>query len=494
MKAKLTDIFKSISSSLIKLSESETVTEYKLHYRADGFSINAEQLQDYLNLINDRDRFSLVFTPTNSEVTVPLNSSSAESIQGFVNQLNTWATALSQNKGELTLTITKRPQKKTLSIYSLELFSKHLNQGSPIKVIERISSLSKTAYYLECGELTQIVQSSLFVFSPKMAMESYPTNPESISKPKHIELRKKACTIYSNVPIDFVPSDFRLNSPLPVSELNTLLKKLELITCLTYVCDISRLEISGELSFTVKGYTTERIDIPSMDALDTSSTEQYYDIYQWAYTDGNIVDKLGICRNLVTIHKTDDDLLQLKSGCLESIASNHAIYLKDNLKQYVDVKNKLSEQIQKGSEKASEVAKTINSYLRTSIFSLFSFLLTAFLIRALGKNTTVESPMISPSVYWLFLLILAVSLIVLAYAIGETNAELRRYIASYKAFRKRYSDLLSKEDLNHIFSNDKDFSRDVTYIRKSRKKAVTLWITTLSITFIIISIMKCKGL
>ncbi|WP_122429560.1 hypothetical protein [Pseudomonas viridiflava] len=494
MKEKLSNIFSSISSSVIKISESETASEYKLHCRANGFHVDAEKLKSFLQLINERDRFSVVFSPSNSEVTVPLSNSTPESIQGFVTQLTTWSTALSQNQGELTLIISKRVHRKTLSIYSLELFTKHLIQGNPIKVIERISALAKIAYYLECSELTQSYQSSLFTFAPKALTDSYPTNPESAVKAKHIELRKKSCTIYSIVTIDFTPSDFRLDTPLPFDELNSLFKKLELITCLTYVCDISRLEASGEISFTIKGYTTERIEIPSLDALDISSTEQYFDIYQWAYTDGNIVDKLGICRNLITIHKTDDSLLKLKAGCLESIASNHAIYLKDNLKQYVDVKNKLSEQIQKSSEKASEVAKTINAYLRTSIFSLFSFLLTAFLIRALGKNTAPETPILSSGVYWIFLLIFAVSLIVLLYAVGETNAELRRYKASYKTFRKRYSDLLSREDLNQIFNNDKDFNRDIEYIRKSRKKAVTLWLTTLSIIFIVISVMKCKGL
>lgn len=490
---KLNNIFECLSGSIVKVSEAETINEYTLKSRISGLIVDAMRLQAALELISKRDSFTLVFSPAGSELSIALSNAANESVRNFAEQLATWSTAFSQAEGEITLRINKRPVNSTLSIYSLSLFSIYLNFGTPTQIIDRVLSLSRLAYYLECGELSVVHQTGLLVFGPKTAQGFYPKNPEPSYKSKHLELRGKACTIYSHIQLNLVPNDFRLNSPLPIEGLNALFRGLELIFCLAQLCDISRFDSSGDIAFTIKGYTTETVSIDSISSLDTTSLDQYSDICSWAYTDGNIVDKLGICRNLISIHKTGDDLLKLKSGCLESIASNHAIYLKDNLKQYVDVKNKLSEQIQKGSEKASDVAKTINGYLRASIFSLCSFLLTAFLVRALSKSTSVDSPLIGPGIYWLFLLVMFVSLAVLVYAVSETNAELARYKKTYDSFRQRYSDLLSAQDLTRIFDNDSDFKRDVSYIKKSRKKAVALWLVTLAIIFVIISYVRWQG-
>lgn len=242
----------------------------------------------------------------------------------------------------------------------------------------------------------------------------------------------------------------------------------------------------------MKGYSSIKLEVKSLKDVDVSSAEDLFEIFEWIYTDGNIVDKVGISRNLISIHAANDNLYKLKPGCLESIASNYIIYLKDNLKQYIDVKNKLSDQIQKTSEKAADVVKSINAYLRGSIFSVYSFVFSVFLIRTIGKSDS--SPIFTSATYAIFILFILISVLVLLYAIAETNAEIRRFKKVYEAFRERYTDLITREDLSRILSNDADFERDLKYIRKTRKKVVALWIASLLVIFVVITAIKDKSI
>lgn len=88
-------------------------------------------------------------------------------------------------------------------------------------------------------------------------------------------------------------------------------------------------------------------------------------------------------------------------------------------------------------------------------------------MRTIGKADV--GPIFSNATYSIFILFVLVSILILVYALSETNAEIRRFKNMYSSFRDRYMDLITREDLNRIFSNNKDFDRDLKYIRKSRK-------------------------
>jgi len=62
------------------------------------------------------------------------------------------------------------------------------------------------------------------------------------------------------------------------------------------------------------------------------------EIFDWVYTDGNYTDKIGLARNLISIHLKNDNLLTLDEGTIHSLESGYDIYLKDNVKQYIEIK------------------------------------------------------------------------------------------------------------------------------------------------------------
>ncbi|MBV6822776.1 hypothetical protein [Pseudomonas sp. PD9R] len=484
---KLNDIFYALNSSAIHLKSVENERALRIDFRVSATHVDLEKLRVALNQISPRDAFSLSYKPDNSDFSTAVNSSQTEELIEFAETLDSIGLP-----GKIELTVSKKIESFTISVYSLDLMVSGWKDGGLVQTFEKILALSSRAYYLECFELHKPYATGLFVFGPKRLSSIPPKSPENPNRDKIIGLRSKACNIYLEVIQRLIPDDFKFSEELPHDGVCLVFRKLQTIICASYLADTTRGEADQSISILLKGYKTANFQAPSLDKIATENSKVFFDIYSWAYTDGNVVDKLGICRNVISIHVNGGELLDLKPGCLEAIYSNYVIYLKENLKQYVDLKNKLSEQIQKSSEKASDVSKNINSYLRGSIFSVCSFIFSVFLIRSLGKTTT--DPILNDGAYSIFLLLMFVSVLVLSYAVTETNSELRRYKRNYKSFQNRYTDLISSEDLNLIFSNNKDYNGDIAYIKSSRRRAVCLWLISLIVIFGFVTFIYLKRL
>lgn len=483
----LNDVFYALSSGAIHLKSTENERVLKIDFRVTEMQIDLEELRVALNKISPRDAFSLSYKPDSSDFSAAVSSSQTEELRTFADTLDSIGLP-----GKVELSVSKKVELFTISIYSLDLVVSGWKDGGAVQAFEKILALSNRAYYLECFELQKSYSTGLFVFGPKRSSSIAPKSPEYPNKDKIISLRSKACNIYLEVIQRLIPEDFKFSEEFPHSGVCLVFKKLQILICASYLADSTRGETDQSISIMLKGYKNANLQASNLNKISADNSTVFFDIYSWAYTDGNVVDKLGICRNVISIHASEGELLDLKSGCLEAIYSNYVIYLKDNLKQYVDLKNKLSEQIQKSSEKASDVSKNINSYLRGSIFSVCSFIFSVFLIRSLGKVTT--DPILNDGAYSIFLLLMFVSALVLSYAVTETNSELRRYKRNYKSFQNRYTDLISSEDLKIIFSNDKDYEGDVAYIKSSRKRAVCLWLVSLVVIFGFVTFIYFKRL
>ena len=483
----LNDVFYALSSGAVYLKSAENERVLKIDFRVTEMQIDLVKLRVALNQISPRDAFSLSYKPDSSDFSTAVSSSKVEELRTFGDTLDSIGLP-----GKVELTVSKKVELFTISVYSLDLVVRGWKDGGVVQAFEKVLALSSRAYYLECFELQKSYTTGLFIFGPKRSSNTSPKSPESPNKDKIISLRSKVCNIYLEVIQRLIPDDFQFSEEFPHSGACLVFRKLQILICASYLADTTRGEIDQSISIMLKGYKNANLQAPSLDQVSAENSKVFFDIYSWAYTDGNVVDKLGICRNVISIHASNDELLDLKPGCLEAIYSNYVIYLKDNLKQYVDLKNKLSEQIQKSSEKASDVSKNINSYLRGSIFSVCSFVFSVFLIRSLGKTTT--DPILNDGAYGIFLSLMLVSVLVLLYAVAETNSEFRRYKRNYKSFQSRYTDLISPEDLKIIFVNDKDYNGDVAYIKSSRRRAVCLWLISLVVIFCFVTFIYLKRL
>lgn len=360
------------------------------------------------------------------------------------------------------------------------------SKDGAFQCLERLEKLSNFSTHLECPELLDEIQTSLFHFAP--------LNQSVVIVKKHspeetILKRDKNISFSNHQNLRLTPEDLKPCTGSNKSELYKILTKCSELLSIIYIADQTRVEPNGSIDIKLNGYksltlTLKKItDIPA----DNAHESEIFEIYSWIYSEAKISDKLGLARNLISLH-AKESLFDLQRGCLNSIFSNYQIYLKENLKQYIDVKNKISESIQKLSDRATDLTKQIGTYLRISIFSIYSFFLTAFIIRSINKDTL--DLQISNSLYITFLAFMAVSIAIFFYAKSEYEHEKARFKSSYISLKNRYSDLISPSDLIKILQNDSDHSQDLIFLEESFSRTKKLWTTMLLTIFIAITLLK----
>lgn len=484
-------IFKSLVESLAKsfihISSEETNSTAVERFRVGKLEVDQESLTRSLSCIRERDSFTVSFEYSDSDQTDSLSRRDCGSVSSFCDRLDLQIQEDSDVTGVITVKVTKGFSGRACSIYSLSLIEQYWRTGGIASAATKVRALAEKAFIIESAEIQGAYNTGLLVFRSSALENTNATNPEIANKEKLLSARNKGCLFYESKNYPFIPQDFDISPAFEHAGIADLFNTLKLTFSIIFLADVTSLD-DKTLTATIKGYRHVTGTIQLDGSKDAEMAAAYYEIYQWAYADGSITDKLGIARNLLSIHIIGNTLRSLQDGSMPAIISNYSIYLKENVKQYIDIKNKLSDQIQKQSEKASDMVKSIGSYLKASIFSVYSFVLTTIIIRSISK-TSVDG-LFSDSIYLVFIMFILLSTGTLVYAYKEAEAELRRFESIYDAFKSRFDDLLSKSDRDRILQNDKEYNRDVEYVKQSRRRAVYLWISCLLVVFMFVTIIK----
>ena len=182
---------------------------------------------------------------------------------------------------------------------------------------------------------------------------------------------------------------------------------------------------------------------------------------------------MGIARNLISLHVTDSQMMNVDMGLIHSIQSGYQIYLRDNVKQYIELKNKLIEFVNDLSKKAAEQGKALSESLAKNFTAFSSFLLSVVIVKAISqKDFTGE---LSPRVAYIGYALLTASAIHLVISVYLMNRELKAMEDSYERMRGRYSDLLAPQDVQQAFDDHYDYRQAMQNIRWKRNLYALAW-------------------
>jgi hypothetical protein len=304
-----------------------------------------------------------------------------------------------------------------------------------------------------------------------------------------IEKRDKCGHFANAAQFNFIPDDFKAcvtnNSDL-AEYFNGLFNALLII----YLSDFSSVD-GNILKYRIKGYKLLSESI-SFDKLINNNSNELNNIYEWTYLEGNYTDKIGLARNIISIHLEDDTLLSIEIGTSDSVRSGYDLYLRENVKEYIAIKNRIAEFIQGQSDKALEMTKSMFSMFKTGLWTFTTFFITVFLLRVVNKGTFTGA--FSFEVFMISLLLIAVSFIYLGISIFEINSDRDRLLGKFSEIRDRYKELLDKKDLDKIINEDEIKAREKNYIDTKRNSYIWVWIITNTLLLIVVSILYCSSL
>jgi len=296
-------------------------------------------------------------------------------------------------------------------------------------------------------------------------------------------LNKIKNTCYSNLlsGYSFIPEDFHKindtsNNPL---EVNSLFENLSMLYSIIHLFDIVNIE-HNSIEYKLNGYKSlnGKLDISAMNK---DSCQLYFEIYTWVYEGGNLIDKIGIARNIISLN-LNADTLEIQPSTFTAIQSGFQIYQKENIRQYIDIRNKMTDQLLELQEKADKIVDGYIDDYKKSTLTIISLFISVIVLQAISDGNFFDA--FGLNITLLSFSFLIISLIVMFFTKTEINKQIMRYEETYNNMKERYLDLLDNSDINRILNDDKDFNDNKKYIEGKKCQYTFIWILTLAILFI----------
>lgn len=437
-----------------------------------------ENFKDVFTEVKNSDICSVYFSIDQGDsVLIKDDSNFASSLYDLNNLLS------SHEEGEninVKINIYKTPNNNQFLFYAKDCFFNYIKSFDSLSLANFFSSSMfdhTSKIYILVNDFVGTLNSSKFFIAAQYQAEE-----------ENYDYREKRISnITSNNHSSFfgklqvLPEDFIFsgNGEIDLSTLERFqrLGKILLISSIFDITDLTK----ESFFYKLNGYKSisESIDA---DIITIKNLDDFYNIYLWIYSSGNILDKIGLARNLISLHLKKNSSLELEGDVFESLKSSYKIYEKQNVKQYIEVRNKMSDQILDYGKRVASFTDNFANGFQKSALSLVTFFSSLIVTRILAtpKNNS-DFIMYSTLITLVFI---GITLIYMIISRLELNEQEIRFKKSYKDFKKRYADLLTEDDIARILNNDEEHNSDLLYITKKKKWYSYLWISVLVLILI----------
>jgi hypothetical protein len=444
---------------------------------AETENANCPSYSNLTELINIRDEFHITFK-SKSERLITYVQNGTKSYEDFCNEVLEF-----KDLFKIEIGISKPLKDSVISIYSLEKFIISLKERQTFKGIMYIfDSLfyknNQIRFELQYDD--SIIKTNSVNFLPIGILPDFP----NLGNLRKIRSDQALNICHWNKQHFFIPDDFHLiETNTPFSDLLILFNRFEQLFSLIYLADIT--EIDENIGFKINGYKVIA-NVINFWEMDYASYNTYFKIYDWVYSEGNLIDKIGLARNIISLH-FDNKNLSIPDSTFNSIQSSFKIYQKENIKQYIELRNKISDQLFQFKNKADSIVETYANDFKKSLFAFISFFASILVIRVVSNNNftgtfTKETTLLS------FVFLIVTFLIFLA-SKWELKKQKERYKESYANLKSRQKDLLNDDDVELILNGDKDFNDNISFIEKKALVYSAIWIFSIVTLAIIIIIL-----
>lgn len=466
------NLFDTIFKVFIPLQQKDVIALDKfttciVAYNISNFKQFTESaINDILLFVSDVDNFDLSFKiGENDELNLKTKNASIF-FQGIIKERE-----LVEEESVLFKLEIKKNNRQLINIYDFKSFNNFWKSTSLISLLNLIknnqSSFGQLNFVLIEKEVPSFFSQNI-IFSSK-SENSESTLNNTISENCHFGNIKE---------YPFNPYYFNLIlRPKEENSISEKLDKLSLMFCIISIFDITAIK-GSKLYYKLNGYKSYEGNI-TVEMLDNYHNEIYFKIFDWIYSENSkISDKIGLARNIISLSLKEEDI-SLTDSVYLSIQSAYKTYLRDNISKYIEIRNKIVDELGWISQKAGEiVGNYLNSYQK-SIFTFLSFFISVFLLQFLGKNEVEHVFSKDVTIFSLSFLIL--SIVYLVFSIWNIYLEKKRLIRKYDNLKNRYTDLLNSDDINRILKNDEEFDYELSFIDKRMWIYTALWIITIII-------------
>lgn len=382
--------------------------------------------------------------------------------------------------------ISKNMRYGKLSIYNIDYFKKYLSEGSLYSFFNALNKRLEGTLILECinDNVETLNTASISVISKDES-----TNITGISdRVKRIQ-SIEGLIHWGTYKLQLLPED--IYSSNDVNPLYNIFSQASACLLMMYLFDHiavnSNTLILKLCGFKSLNYTIDTIKLSTIN-IDKDTITQLFQIYSWCMSSGHIVDKFSIARNILSLNLGIPQV-RITSPIIDAIKSNFRIFEKENVQQYIRLRNEISNLLIDLQTKINDIAQNFTSDFKSNLLVLVSFFTSVIVLGVISEA--------SPLVYfsnqiimlsWCFLLI---SFFYWLYSYNELKKKTQLFHKHYKQIKERYRVLLDDVELSNVFEecNPDKYGAHQSYIEWQRIWFSILWIASIIILFVGLSIL-----
>ena len=459
----------------------EIYNEFHIKYTIQK-PFNPENLNEKLikicNNLPENDSWTLKFLIDNFEP-IKLVSSTKDYLR-FKEEIVTGINDVEEETITVDFHVYKITDQGIVNIYDFHAFCEFVRQLPTINFLNIIKNdiKNQNLYFSTIGEEVACFYTKNLKFG---FCDQYHINENNSHQ---VNQSKENCYFENYVDYPFMPTYFNLiKRPLQSNSITEKLDKLTTIFCLSSIYDITSIA-DNRFNYKLNGYKTIQGSF-DIDNTNISSTSTYMKIYDWIYLDSsNITDKIGLSRNILSIFLKDQDSIEIDESAYFSVQSGFKTYLQQNLNRYIDIRNKINDQLISITQKSNDVMEKYLGDFQKNVITFVSYFISVFLIKFLSPNNS--GKLFNEDTTKVSLAFIAISLLYLLFSRWNLDQEKERLELRYKNLRNRFLDLLIEEDINKILCDDKDFLDELKFFNKRKDTYTFLWILTMMILLVVI--------
>lgn len=386
---------------------------------------------------------------------------------------------------DLVFIIQKNNYSSRISIYCVEAFTDFLEELDLKTALSMFDKYFNTELIFRCYIDSIIFHTETIAFTSGEAID-YISLDRRIDKCKSRQLN----SIWSSFNCFLFPSDFNVVSSNN-ERLKSLFDKIAVVLSAMSVCDYTEF-VDKSVKVKLNGYKMQLAILPS-DTLrsmtvDLLSKDLWCKIASWTYSGGSIVDKLNIARNIISLN-SDFSSLSLNSSTFSSIISNYKIFEKENVREYIELRNSVSGILLDLQSKASEIVESYIGQFKQSLLAILSFLTTVIILNVITAGDF-KSCFTTP-ILWILTAFVVISAFLMTYYRWEVTNKLRRHFKQHKEIKDRYKDLFSPEELEYIFKDYNNDNKDsnIRFVNMQISLYTAIWKCSLLVVLVIVIFM-----
>lgn len=386
---------------------------------------------------------------------------------------------------ELVFSIQKNIVSSRIPIYSVEAFTDFLEMLDLKTMLSLFGRFFDSYLTFECllDSIDFQTDTIAFANSKNIDFNILETRQNKV-------VNRQLNSIWSSFDSSLFPSDFKVLIS-DNERLKILFDKMVVLLSAMSVCDYTEF-VDKSVNIKLNGYKSQigtfcSNNLKSM-PVDIVSRDMWSEITSWSYNGGSVVDKLNIARNIISLN-CDFSTLSLNQSTFSSILSNYKIFERENVRDYIELRNSVSELLIDIHAKSNELVDAYSSQFKQNLLAILSFLTTVVILNVI-TNGDFKSCFTTP-ILWIILVFLAISTGLMIYFEWEVKQRVEKHFILYEQVKNRYKDLFSLEELNEIFkesSHDNEHS-NVCFVKQQIKLYTTVWKYSLLTIFIFVFFM-----